>query len=105
MFRVLQEQRRLFYFTSLTLFSSAKERKRNGLVSDDHLCLGAGADGVGHTSISEEFIPRYRFDRSVKALKEVLPSVQALLQDTEERVVASRLSGDFLDLHKMCSIH
>uniref|UniRef100_A0A6N2KQK2 Uncharacterized protein n=1 Tax=Salix viminalis TaxID=40686 RepID=A0A6N2KQK2_SALVM len=39
-------------------------------------------------------------DRSVKDLKEVLPSVQALIQDTEERVMASRFSGDFSDLQK-----
>ncbi|KAJ6697241.1 hypothetical protein OIU85_003594 [Salix viminalis] len=44
--------------------------------------------------------PRYRVVRSVKALKEVLPSVQALIQDTEERVMASRLSGDFSALQK-----
>ncbi|KAJ6697243.1 hypothetical protein OIU85_003596 [Salix viminalis] len=43
----------------------------------------------------EEIDTRY-LKRSVKALKEVLPSVQALLQDT----VASRLSGDFLDIQK-----
>ncbi|KAJ6349506.1 hypothetical protein OIU77_006980, partial [Salix suchowensis] len=33
----------------------------------------------------EEIGPSYRLDRSVKALKEVLPSVQAFIQDTKER--------------------
>ncbi|KAF9661209.1 hypothetical protein SADUNF_Sadunf19G0044200 [Salix dunnii] len=48
----------------------------------------------------EEIGPSYRLDRSVKALKEVLPSVQAFIQDTEERVVAALHSRDFLDLQE-----
>uniref|UniRef100_A0A6N2NGI8 NB-ARC domain-containing protein n=1 Tax=Salix viminalis TaxID=40686 RepID=A0A6N2NGI8_SALVM len=46
----------------------------------------------------EEIYHQYRWNISVKALKEVLPSVQDLLQDTEERVAVSLLSGAFLDL-------
>ncbi|KAJ6349508.1 hypothetical protein OIU77_006982 [Salix suchowensis] len=48
----------------------------------------------------EEIGPSYRLDRSVKALKEVLPSVQAFIQDTKERVVAALHSRDFLDLQE-----
>uniref|UniRef100_A0A6N2L501 Uncharacterized protein n=1 Tax=Salix viminalis TaxID=40686 RepID=A0A6N2L501_SALVM len=43
---------------------------------------------------------RYRVDKSVKALKAVLPSVQALLQDTEERVLPSWLPRAFLDIQE-----
>ncbi|KAJ6291886.1 hypothetical protein OIU76_023893 [Salix suchowensis] len=46
----------------------------------------------------EEIDPCYGLKRSVKVLKEGLPSIQAFLQDTEERVVASRFSDNFLDL-------
>ncbi|KAJ6744169.1 NBS-LRR TYPE DISEASE RESISTANCE PROTEIN [Salix purpurea] len=47
---------------------------------------------------SEVIDHHYRWNGLVKVLKEVLQSVQDLLQDTEERVLASLHSRDFLDL-------
>ncbi|KAJ6744167.1 NBS-LRR TYPE DISEASE RESISTANCE PROTEIN [Salix purpurea] len=51
----------------------------------------------------EEIDPRY-VKRSVKALEEVLPSVHAWIQDTEERVMANRLSGDFFKLEEYVAL-
>lgn len=48
----------------------------------------------------EEINLPFRLDIYLEASKEVLPNVQALIQDTEERVVASLLSGIFLDLQE-----
>ncbi|KAG5224258.1 disease resistance protein [Salix suchowensis] len=90
------------YFTSLTLFSSAKERKKEmGCPTMLQFLMITYALEQALMKLGsfyfEETGPRDRLDRLVKDLKEVLPSVQDLIQDTEERVVASRLSGYFLD--------